>query len=244
MVDIKMGKVSSLKVFSVTLLLIGEILIIISFLYFGRNFDQKPLTLNIIISSIIYFLLFIDLLFPMVDFNDKSNKTVGSLGLRWAITFLYMVCAITAMVMLNITYSISISSQAIIHAVLIFFLSLGLYLAYASSAKVNKVFLEENKNRSGLEEIIKIVREVQLKLDQMNNIPVDITKRFKTLQDNLRFIAPSNNREIIEIENVYLKEVKLLQSCLFDIPMNYNKITESVQRCERIYKEYKQFFSN
>jgi len=232
------------KTFSILLLLAGEALLIICFLYFGRNLEAKLLTLNIIVSSIIYSLFFIDILFPMVDRKDESHKTIGSLGIRWFTTLLYVLFAIGAMVNFNVVKPIDINSQILIHGILFFLLCLGLYFAFSASVKVHEVFIEEKQMRSHLEEMKKMTKDVQNKFALMKDIPADTLKRITALQEDLRYLTPSNNRDAIELETNFLNEMKAVRNCLFEMPTNYNKIIENIQNCERIYKERKQTYSN
>ena len=60
------------KIFSLLLALFGEALIIFCFLHFGKNVQTEILTLNIIVSTIIYCLVFVDVIFPWVNLKDKS----------------------------------------------------------------------------------------------------------------------------------------------------------------------------
>ena len=70
-------------IFSLLIAIIGEILLIICFLQFGKKFPSDILTLNIVVSTIIYFLVFVDLLFPWINLKDKTQKQIGSIGLKW-----------------------------------------------------------------------------------------------------------------------------------------------------------------
>lgn len=225
-------------------MLAGEALIIICFLYFGRNLANGILTLNIIVSTIIYALFFLDIIFPMVDFKDKSQKAIGSLGLRWVFTSLYTFTAIAAMIIFNTVKPIDINSQLLIQAILFFLLALGLYTAISSSQKVHEVFIEESKTRDHIDEMKKATKNVLLKLDQMKNIPADVNSRITAIHENLRFISPSNNKEAFKLESDFLNEMNSIKDCLFDIPLNYEKIIENIHRCESSYKERKQIFTN
>lgn len=232
------------KKFSVLLLITGESLIIISFLYFGRNFNSNILILNIIVSSIIYSLFFIDILIPMVDFKDKSQKTIGSIGLRWFFTLLYTLFSIGVMLVFNLVKPIDVYSQIIIHGILIFFLSVGIYFAVSSSRKVNIVFLNEEQKLVRVEELKKATKEIKQKLEQTKNIPNEILTRITTLYENLRFISPNDNKQAFELETQYLNEIKAVQNYVFIIPIDFVKINEVIQNCEKIYMERKQIFSN
>jgi hypothetical protein len=231
------------KIFTLLLLAAGEVLIIICFLYFGRNLDTNILTLNIIVTTIIYALFNIDILFPMVDFKDKSQRIIGSLGIRWFFTILYSLFAIGAMVFFNKDKPIDFNIQIIIQGILFFLLLLGFLLAFSASAKVNEVYVEETINRSHLEDMKKATKEVILKLDKLKDTPVDVIIRTSALFENLRFISPSNNQEASDLESNYLKEIKEVHDCLFVIPLNHEKIIENIQNCERTYKERKQIYS-
>jgi|WetSurMetagenome_2_1015567.scaffolds.fasta_scaffold00598_12 hypothetical protein len=232
------------RIISVLLLLAGEVLIIFCFLHFGKNFDKKVLTLDIIISSIIYLLCFIDMLFPLINLKDKSQKVIGSIGLRWFFIFFYMLIAIAAMIIFTKTIPLEITSLYLIHGILFFLLCVGLYFALQASQKVNEVFQHETQIRGRVEEMRKATKEVMLKLDRVKDIRSDVTKRVTVLYENLRFITPSDNRSAYELETDYLNEIKSVKDCLFEIPYNYDKIFENIENCERTYKERKQVLSN
>jgi uncharacterized protein (UPF0333 family) len=235
---------NSNKIFSVLLMLAGEAILIICFLYFGSNLTTGILTMNIIVSSIVYALFLLDILFPMVDFKDKSQKTIGSLGLRWFFTSLYTLAAIVAMIIFNTVKPIDLNSQILIHAIILFFLMLGLYMSISSSQKVQEVYTAESKTRDHITEMKKATKDVMLRLEKMQNIPSDINSRINLLYENLRFISPSDNKDAFKLESDYLIEINAVKDCLFDIPLNQDKIKENIQHCESTYKERKQIFSN
>ncbi len=232
------------KIFSLLLVIFGEALLILSFLHFGRNVQTEILTLNIVVSSIIYCLLFIDIIVPWVNFKDKSQKTIGSIGLRWFFTFFYTLLAVGAMVVFNSVKPIHFSNQIIIQGILFFFLLLGYFLAFSSSDKVREVYVEEIQNRDRFDEMKKATKEIQLKIDQMKNIPTDIVNKLNDLQENLRFLSPCNNSNAYELEAKFVEEMRALNGCFFDIPLNIDKINENIQNCNRTLKERKQVFSN
>lgn len=232
------------KIFSLLLVIFGEALLILSFLHFGRNVQTEILTLNIVVSSIIYCLLFIDIIVPWVNFKDKSQKTIGSIGLRWFFTFFYTLLAVGAMVVFNSVKPIHFSNQIIIQGILFFFLLLGYFMAFSSSDKVREVYVEEKQNRDRVDEMKKATKEIQLKIDQMKNIPTDIVNKLNDLQENLRFLSPCNNSNAYELEAKFVEDMRALNGCFFDIPLNLEKINDNIQNCNRTLKERKQVFSN
>lgn len=234
---------NSKKLYSSLLLLAGEILIIISFLHFGRNSDSNFILLDIIVTTIIYCLLTHNILFSTNNFKDESHKNIGSHGINWFFSFFYIIVVILAMVYFQMFKPISIYSQIILHGILFFLLMVGFFLSFLSSQKVYEIFKVENKKRSRIEEMKKATKEVQNKIALTQNVPIEIIPAIALLHENLRFISPCNNQEAFELETSFINEMKSIHDCLFDIPINSDKIVANMQKCERTFKERKQIFS-
>jgi hypothetical protein len=232
------------RIFSLLLALFGEALLIFCFLHFGKNVQSEILTLNIIVSTIIYCLVFVDALLPWINLKDKTQKQIGSIGLRWFFTFFYLILAIGVMIIFNSVKPIHFTNQIIIHGILFFLLLLGLFMALSSSDKVREVYFEEKQNRDRIDEMKKVTKELQLKLDAMNDIPAEIVNRINELQENLRYLSPSNSSDSLGLESKFVEEMRVLSSCFVDNPLNFEKIISNIKNCERTYKERKQVFSN
>jgi chromosome segregation ATPase len=155
-----------------------------------------------------------------------------------------MLLAIGAMVVFNSVKPIHFTNQIIIQGILFFFLLLGFFMAFSTSDKVKEVYVEEKQNRDRVDEMKKATKEVQLKIDQMKNIPTDIVNKLNDLQENLRFLSPCNNSNAYELEAKFVEEMRALNGCFFDIPLNLEKINDNIQNCNRTLKERKQIFSN
>ena len=117
-------------------------------------------------------------------------------------------------------------------------------MAVSASGKVKEIYIEEKQNRDHIDEMKKITKEVQLKFDQMTNIPDDIISKVNELQESLRYISPTNNVEAIELESKYVNQMRIVSNCLIENPLDFDKIIENINNCKRNYKERKQIFSN
>ena len=232
------------RIFSLLLLLAGEALIITSFLFFGRNADQNILILNMIISSVIFLLWFVEKFVPLIDVTDQSHKDVGSLGLKWVFTSVYALLAIGVMVVFNVFQPIDVNSQILIHCILFFFLMVGIYFSFYSSQKVKEVYITETENRNLLKGMKQTTGAVLGKLEQLDNIPAGLITRLNDLYENLRFIAPNDNKESRDLDKQFLKEMEIIEHYLTETPPDFNKIVTTLRICEQAYKERKQIFSN
>ena len=64
------------KIVSFIVLLGGEAIIIAAFILFRGSLAPDVLVLNIVVSSVIYGLFFLDILVPWINLNDKQGKKV------------------------------------------------------------------------------------------------------------------------------------------------------------------------
>ena len=235
---------NSKKALSVLLLIFGESLIIAGFIVLGKGLDGKILLLDIIVSSIIFNLFFGSMAFPWIDLKDKSQKAVGNIGIKMVFTLIYIFFAIAIMVYFIVDKPSHVHAQFLAQGILLFFLILGLYFGISASDKVEEVYYDEKRNRGNLDDLKSATKEVQLKLESMKTIPVGILNKVNSLQENLRFISPSNNDISLELEKKYLVEIRKMSDYLYDLSPNFEAIEESINNCERIYKERKQVYSN
>jgi hypothetical protein len=232
------------NIFSWLLILLGEALIILSFLYFGRDEQTEILTLNIAVSSIIYAMMFIDILIPWVDFNNKTQKTIGSIGLRWFFTFVYVFAAIALMIVSNTLRPLPFTHQLLFHGILFFMLLLGLIIAISSSNKVEEVYIDEKQRIGGIDVMRIATRDLLLKLDSMKEIPPEIVSTLHNIQENLRFLSPGNTKEANELEMKFIYEIRYLKDSITGSPFNIDEIREGIRNCEQTLKLRKHLYSN
>lgn len=235
---------NSKRIFSLLLLLFGEALIIWAFIHFRGSASNNVLTLNIIVSSIIYSLFFIDILVPWIDLNDKSQRRVGSIGVRWFVTWTYASLAVALMLFGNEIVEVKFSTQLIVHAVLFFFLLLGLLGAVHSSGKVRSVHEQETANRSGINELKKAIGSLKDRMNDLSGLPEYLINRVNALEEGIRFISPSNNPEAYEMEDTLIKTINDISYAINNFSMNEEVVELNLRKCERIYQNRKKIYSN
>jgi hypothetical protein len=225
-------------------LLFGEALIIAIFILFRGNLDDNVLVLNIVVASVIYGLFFVDILVPWIDFHDKSQRSVGSMGVRWFATWIYAIVAIAVMVAANIYSNWGFSTQLVVHGVLLFFLILGFLGFLHVSDKVVQVHQTETSNRDGITEMKKAIVRLKDKISVTADLPDTFVQRINLLDENLRFISPVANSETRELERAFINTINSIDIALTNYSLNEQHIENSLKQCERLYQNRKQVYSN
>ena len=226
------------------LLLFGEAILITAFILFRGNTPDNILTLNIIVSSLIYGLIFLNYQIPWIDLKDKSQKQIGALGISWFFTWFYAILAVAAMLLSNLTFELLFSTQLIIHAVLLFFLFIGIWLSSRAADKVKDVYEQETSNRNGIIEMKTEMRCLKDKINESNGLPANFTQRIDELEENLRFISPSDNSEAYNLERSFIDALNEIKFAISDYSMNEERIENNLKKLERIYKNRKEIYSN
>lgn len=232
------------KIVSFIVLLGGEAIIIAAFILFRDGLITDILVLNIVVSSVIYGLFFLDILVPWINLNDKQGKKVGSLGVRWLFTWLYAIAAIAVMLVGNLACEWSFALQIIIHCVLLFFLILGLVASLHSGDKVQEVYQQETFNRNGINEMKTAIRDLKDKMNDLPNLPEYFIRKINTLEDSLRFISPTENAEAHGLEQQFIRVINDIAFAISNYSMNEEAIGSNLKKAERIYQIRKSIYSN
>jgi hypothetical protein len=232
------------KILSWIALIGGEAIIIAAFILFKGGLADNIFILNIVVSSLIYALFFVDVLVPWIDLSDKSQKKIGSLGLRWFFTWLYAIVAIIVMIVGNLVFQWSFSLQIIIHSILIFLLILGFVASITSSDKVKEVYKQETLNRSGIIEMKTAIRNLKDKINKTSNLPESFTTRVNALEESLRFISPANNNDAYELERTFTYTINEITFAVTNYSLNEQTIESNFKKAERIYQNRKSIYSN
>ncbi|MDR1882801.1 MAG: hypothetical protein LBR26_08485 [Prevotella sp.] len=231
------------KILSWIALLGGEAIIIAAFILLRGDLTDHVLVLNIVVSSLIYGLFFIDILVSWIDFGDKSQKRVGSIGLRWFFTWSYAILAVATMILSSLVFDFTFAVLLIIHAALLFLLLLGFISVFTSSDKVQEVYLKENANRSRIAEIKRAITSLKDKMNDSSNLPESFINRINALEENVRFISPTNNQEAHDLEEQFITTINDMAFAVSNFSMNEERIESSLKKCERICQNRKNMYS-
>lgn len=235
---------STKKILSWLLLLFGEAIIITAFILFRGETPTNILVLNIVVGSLVYGLFFLNYGAPWIDLKDKSQKQVGALGIGWFTTWLYAISAIVTMVAGYFVPGLTFTVQLIIHCVLLFFLLLGMWFSNHAAGKVEEVYHAETQSRNGINEMKTAMRNLKDRMNDLNGLPEQFRQRINSLEENLRFISPSNNSEAYRLEHSFVETIDEIRFAVSDYSMNEEQLENCLKKSERIYQNRKNNYSN
>lgn len=225
------------------LLVFGAAIIVAIEILFRGDLEDKFLVMNIIVSLIVWGVLFAGIGFPWIDLDDKSQKRVGSLGLYWLFSSLYAFLAVVCMIV-GTQLGLSFEIQLIVHLILLFILAAGLAMAWRASDKVKEVYEKETELLQGVVDIRQAFAVLKESTYDANGLPEEVVDRISKMCDEARFMSPSNNPEARAIESQIVSLTEAIGSAFFDYRMNEESIQQKLAKCERLLKSRKQIHSN
>jgi len=152
--------------------------------------------------------------------------------------------AIATMVVCNLLLNLSFPVQLFVHGILIFLLLLGFIAVISVSNKTKEVFTQENTNRNGVTEMKKAITNLKNRMNDLSELPEYFSNRINTLEDNIRYLSPSNNLEAHELESSFTNTLRDIYLTIENFSINEELINNNLKKCERIFQNRKQIHSN
>lgn len=222
----------------------GEAILISAFILWRGETPDNVLILNIVVSSIILTLSFIDLFLPLVNLQDRTGRGVGSLGVRWWVVGFYAIASVGVMLGCNLYADVGFQAQLIIHCVLLLLLLIGIVAMFHSSDKVAEVYEKEQLLQSGVEQMREVMSEL-VDLVALEPVLSDVQKnQVMRLNDRMRYLSPSNNERAAQLESQFVEAVRMIQIAMSGEVRNEEKIDTLIKKAELIFEKRKSLFSN
>lgn len=219
-------------IFKWSLAALGEVLLITIFILYRGEMADNVLTLNIVVSSIIYAIFVSAIIFPMVNLKDKTGKGISSLGMRWFFTSFYCIAAIVTMIACY-SENTEFRTQFLIHAVLLFLLLLGLLLCRFSSGKTEEVFHEEKVKEEGVKRMRRCVKDLSDYVAEAKGLPNDLKGKVNELSESVRYISHNSDAEAVELEERFIGTIGDLQRALPGIDIERERVYLLLDRAIR-----------
>lgn len=232
------------KFYLFPLFIIGEVLIVASYLHFGKAIYHNLVISNIIITTLIFSLLLVEFANPILDLTDETQAAIGGIGIRWLFTFFFILGSIGLIFYSFKIKHFDIVTYWIIEAALFFILLLGLFFSKGVAEKVSEVYHQEKVLRSQLNEIKVLAEEIKFLLETNGSGSIDVISELKKMMENIRYLAPSNNLRATELESQILNDLNLIKTNIQQHEFDKAIIIDLLYRCDLVYKQRKNILSN
>lgn len=225
------------------LIAFGEILIISGFyILVPADLRGNIFFLNIVVVSIVYLVnvfSFLDF-FPTVSEIDRS---VAGLGIKWFFILAYSILALTILTIGLVTI-LSFKYQLVLQLFTLFILLVGLVISARSSDKSQKLADQQGEERNRKQQINDIL--LRLSLDIKRKVPDNEQELnlIEKLKEKNRMLTVSNHLTAQELENEIINELSNLNGIILTNDSTNNKILEVLNRCQILFDQRKQFYTN
>lgn len=219
----------------------GLILVIAGFFLWRGDAPDTVFYLNMSVSAFMYMLFFGDLLFSWIDVSDRAQKQIGSLGIKWVVIGLYIVAATVAMFALA---GHSFKLQLVVQIALLISLMLGFVASFSAADKVSEVYAEQDSARRGVEKMRAAMEKINNSLMQCNDVPTVYKNKLSEIEENLRYLSPSNNLQAAEHEARFEHIANDIAIALPAYGMNEERLQALLLQLENAYRQRKNTYSN
>jgi len=225
------------------LIAFGEILIVSGFyILVPTDLRGNVFFLNIIVVSIVYLVnvfSFLDF-FPSIS---EIDRTVAGLGIKWFFIIVYSIFAL-AILLIGLVTILPFKYQLVLQLFALFVLLGGLVISTRSSDKAQKLADQQGEERNRKQQINDIL--LRLSLDIKRKVPeneqeLNLTEKLK---EKNRMLTISNQLMAQELENEIINELSNLNRIVLTNDQNNGKILEVLNRCQILFDQRKQFYTN
>ncbi len=218
---------------SLILAIIGQALIITGFMLFRGNTPDNILWLNIVVTSIVFWLIAANFTFIQpVRLDDPAGKHAAGLGIRWGAVIWYAILAIGFMAVagyLNYqTETISFKWQLMVQAILLFVMVGSLIASQSATDKAGQAYATEQQTMRGKMTIRQALSDLARVAEGTPGIPAEITGQIRHLSDETRYITPSQKTEALYADDRILDLASRLRPVLSAYDMNSQMIASLV----------------
>ena len=232
------------KILILLALLISEAIIVTGFLLFAVHWESSILVLNILVACFLCALCFSQLLLPWSKLSDSFGQEVGALGLSWFALGLYTIATIGVMYMANLLFFWPFTIQLLIHSGLIALLLLSFVGILSASNKVAEVHAQQTQQHDGLLAMKNITQTLKRTTEISRDLPAPLSKRILLIEENIRFLSPSNTVEAQEKEQLFVRIASELSRALPHYQTDKETVETLLKKLELSFQDRKNLYSN
>lgn len=221
-------------------LLILEFVIVYAILLIPEsvNMPMNVRILDMVVLSIILWMISYDLFKPIINVDAKNPPEVGSLGIRWVGQIIYAVSAI-AFAVVGVIFEIAFIYQLLGQLVLLAALLMVYFFAVYASDAVKKVAKKEETILKGRDQMRIALNQIQDEVAINPSLPEYFRADINELEEKLRYISPSDSDEAATYEKQFADIAGRVCIALSNFSMNEENIKQDVLRMKRAVENRK-----
>ena len=219
-------------------LLIAEFVIVYAMLQIPESMPMQVRILDIVVLSIVLWMICYDLFRPLVNLASKNPTEVGSLGVRWIGQIIYAIIAIGFGVVAAVLGIVFIY-QLLVQLVLLAFLLLVFFFAVSASERVNKVAVKEEAVLERKELMRMALAEIQDEVAIGSGYPEYFRLAVNEMDKKIRYVSPSDKAEALSYEKQFADIAGKVRAAMSNYSMNEENIKQDLQRMQRALENRK-----
>lgn len=232
------------NIYSLLLGIFGQGIIIAGFLLFRGTCPDNILWLNIVVTSIVFWLLGCSFGMEPISMSDPAHPQAGGLGIKWVSALTYSVCALGFMIGCALygygAEGVPFKWQMIIQTALLFFLLAGFLSSAAATRKTAETYRREQATYRGKADLRLTLSDLAYTADSSPEVPAEIRQRLHRLSEEVRFLTPSGSREAAMADTRIFEVANRLRPALFNPELNTADIETLTTRLEVEFHRRKQ----
>lgn len=228
-------------IYKILALLLGYGLIIAAFiLLVGGLVSNDVLTLDIVVSCILYTLYALFSFFPLVNTKDSSHKEVGMLGPHM---FFLTICTVLSigLMICGIIWPIPFTYQLLGQLAVLLIALLGRSAALQSGDKVKEIHHLEQAQKQGRDSLKSQMLMFMEEVYSSKRLDAQTVERLKKIQEDTRFVTPSLAPEAQALEYQFMQSVQDLRVLMYQQPLDMVQINDKIASIERTLLNRKRY---
>ncbi len=231
------------KILSWIAFILGIVLVVCGWCLWGQQKPTEVFVLNIVVSVVMYVLIFSDLLISWYQPEDKSARRIGNMGLKWGVVFFYVLFAV-AIIVLSDVYGLTFYKQLFLHGITVVLLIIGFAFVVHGASNIGQVHEQQVADRLGLEVMRREAKNLYNDALDKGNVPAELTSRISKLIEELRFVSPSGSLDAADLEKRFADTAARARVMISSYTANGEDLAAELSKLERILKDRKSVYSN
>ena len=232
---------SNARIVYKVLALLGYGLIIAAFLILGGGIiSNDVLTLDIVVSCLIYTVYAVASFFPLINTKDSSHKEVGMLGINM---FFLTVCTVLSigLMICGIIWQIPFTYQLLGQLAIVLIALVGRGASLQSGEKVKEIHHLEQAKKQGRDSLKTQMMMFMEEVYSSKRLDPQCVARLEKLQQETRFVTPSLAPEAQALEYQFVQSVQDLRVLMYQQPLDMMQINDKIASLERTLLNRKRY---